>query len=49
MFQIRSEAKQLYLQFQSSTDLPNYLITDEGKLRQVLILNNHSKMLVLCA
>lgn len=37
MFQIRSEAKQLYLQFQRSTDLPNYIITDEGKLRQVLI------------
>ncbi|PSF35693.1 hybrid sensor histidine kinase/response regulator [Aphanothece hegewaldii CCALA 016] len=37
MFQIRAQAKQIFLQFQIATDLPQYIITDEGKLRQVLI------------
>lgn len=37
MFQSRAEAKQLLLQFQIVADLPRYIITDEGKLRQVLI------------
>jgi CheY-like chemotaxis protein/anti-sigma regulatory factor (Ser/Thr protein kinase) len=37
MFQIRAEAKQLYLQLQRSADLPQFVIGDEGKLRQVLI------------
>lgn len=37
MFQVRAEAKQLSLQFDIATDLPQYVFTDEGKLRQVLI------------
>jgi two-component system sensor histidine kinase/response regulator len=35
MFQIRAEAKRLSLQFEVA--VPQYVITDEGKLRQVLI------------
>lgn len=35
MFQIRAEAKRLSLQFEVT--VPQYVITDEGKLRQVLI------------
>ncbi len=37
MFQVRAEAKQLDLQVNWSADLPQFVITDEGKLRQVLI------------
>ncbi|MDX2097862.1 MAG: PAS domain S-box protein [Leptolyngbyaceae cyanobacterium bins.59] len=37
MFQSRAEAKQLSLTFDLAENLPHYVITDEGKLRQVLI------------
>ncbi|MEH2071729.1 MAG: PAS domain S-box protein [Nostoc sp.] len=37
MFQVRTQAKQLFLKFEMSPDLPRYVQTDEGKLRQVLI------------
>ncbi|UBF29211.1 PAS domain S-box protein [Kovacikia minuta CCNUW1] len=37
MFQIRAAAKHLSLQFELASDLPQYVFTDEGKLRQVLI------------
>jgi two-component system sensor histidine kinase/response regulator len=37
MFQVRATAKQLSLQFEIAPDLPQYVLTDEGKLRQVLI------------
>ncbi|HBB33710.1 MAG TPA: hypothetical protein DDZ80_17250 [Cyanobacteria bacterium UBA8803] len=37
MFQIRTQAKQLSLQFDIAPDLPHYVLADEGKLRQVLI------------
>jgi signal transduction histidine kinase len=37
MFQIRAQAKQLSLKLEKPTDLPRYLITDEGKLRQILL------------
>lgn len=37
MFEIRAAAKQLSLQFELTPDLPQYVFTDEGKLRQVLI------------
>jgi two-component system, sensor histidine kinase and response regulator len=37
MFQSRAAAKHLSLQFKIAADLPHYVITDEGKLRQVLI------------
>lgn len=37
MFQIRAEAKHLSLQFDLAAELPQYVLTDEGKLRQVLI------------
>ncbi|WGV23377.1 PAS domain S-box protein [Halotia branconii] len=37
MFQVRTQAKQLCLQFEMSPNLPRYIHTDEGKLRQVLI------------
>ncbi|MDZ8187402.1 MAG: PAS domain S-box protein [Nostoc sp. ChiSLP02] len=37
MFQVRAQAKQLFLKFEMSPDLPRYIQTDEGKLRQVLI------------
>ncbi|MFB2835300.1 PAS domain S-box protein [Floridanema evergladense] len=37
MFQARAEAKQLSLEFDIATNLPQYVFTDEGKLRQVLI------------
>ncbi|MFQ4145412.1 PAS domain S-box protein [Chlorogloeopsis sp. ULAP02] len=37
MFQIRAQAKQLFLKFEIAPDLPQYINTDEGKLRQVLI------------
>jgi two-component system sensor histidine kinase/response regulator len=37
MFEVRTQAKQLTLQFDLAPDLPPYVLTDEGKLRQVLI------------
>ncbi|MDF5708525.1 MAG: PAS domain S-box protein [Nostoc sp. S4] len=37
MFQVRTQAKQLFLKFEMSPDLPRYIQTDEGKLRQVII------------
>uniref|UniRef100_B8HZD3 Circadian input-output histidine kinase CikA n=1 Tax=Cyanothece sp. (strain PCC 7425 / ATCC 29141) TaxID=395961 RepID=B8HZD3_CYAP4 len=37
MFQGRAEAKQLALNVNLAADLPRYVISDEGKLRQVLI------------
>lgn len=37
MFQVRAEAKQLSLKFDLAADLPQYIFTDEGKVRQVLI------------
>jgi two-component system sensor histidine kinase/response regulator len=45
MFQIRAEAKQLSLQFEREANLPQWICTDEGKLRQVLtnLLSNAVK------
>jgi len=37
MFQLRAEAKELQLVFDRSSDVPQYIRTDEIKLRQVLI------------
>ncbi|MGP1373094.1 MAG: PAS domain S-box protein, partial [Almyronema sp.] len=37
MFQFRAEAKQLQLRVGLAADVPQYIKTDEGKLRQVLI------------
>jgi PAS domain S-box-containing protein len=37
MFQVRAQAKQLFLRFEMAPNLPRYIQTDEGKLRQVLI------------
>ncbi|MCL6432739.1 MAG: PAS domain S-box protein [Leptolyngbyaceae cyanobacterium HOT.MB2.61] len=37
MFQTRAENKQLSLEFSLAPDLPQHIVTDEGKLRQVLI------------
>lgn len=37
MFLIRATSKQLTLQFDLAPDLPQYVLTDEGKLRQVLM------------
>lgn len=37
MFQVRTQAKQLFLKFEIACELPRYIKTDEGKLRQVLI------------
>ena len=37
MFQIRAEAKQLWLEFFLAPDLPQYVIGDSRKLRQLLI------------
>ncbi len=37
MFQIRTQSKQLFLEFDIAADLPQFVVTDEGKLRQVLI------------
>ncbi|WP_144051068.1 CHASE2 domain-containing protein [Calothrix sp. PCC 6303] len=37
MFQLRANAKGLHLQFENIGDIPHYIQTDEGKLRQVLI------------
>lgn len=37
MFQIRVDAKNIYLNLETSADLPQFIKTDEKKLRQVLI------------
>ncbi|HIK18689.1 MAG TPA: PAS domain S-box protein [Leptolyngbyaceae cyanobacterium M33_DOE_097] len=37
MFQFRAESKGLHLILESSLEMPRYIQTDEGKLRQVLI------------
>ncbi|MBD2165174.1 PAS domain S-box protein [Calothrix membranacea FACHB-236] len=37
MFQVRTQAKRLFLKFEIAANLPRYIQTDEGKLRQVLI------------
>jgi two-component system sensor histidine kinase/response regulator len=37
MFQERAERKHLVLEFDRSADLPQHVIADEGKLRQILI------------
>ena len=37
MFQMRAETKDLYLKLEKSDDLPQFIRTDEKKLRQVLI------------
>ncbi|HEY9649738.1 MAG TPA: PAS domain S-box protein [Coleofasciculaceae cyanobacterium] len=37
MFQLKASSKSLQLSFERSLDVPQYLRTDEGKLRQVLI------------
>jgi two-component system sensor histidine kinase/response regulator len=37
MFQIRATAKNLSLQFKVADDVPRYILSDEGKLRQILI------------
>ncbi len=37
MFQLKAKAKQLQLQFQHHSEIPQYIHTDESKLRQVLI------------
>jgi two-component system, sensor histidine kinase and response regulator len=37
MFQIRTQSKQLFLEFDIAANLPQFVVTDEGKLRQVLI------------
>ena len=37
MFRVRTEAKNLRLIFEKDANLPRYIATDEGKLRQILI------------
>jgi predicted ATPase/signal transduction histidine kinase/CheY-like chemotaxis protein/tRNA A-37 threonylcarbamoyl transferase component Bud32 len=37
MFSLRTQAKQLALNFEIDADIPEYVVSDEGKLRQVLI------------
>lgn len=37
MFQVRAASKKLYLEVELSENLPQYIFTDQGKLRQVLI------------
>jgi PAS domain S-box-containing protein len=37
MFQIKAQSKRLKLTFEQTSDLPNYIRTDETKLRQVLV------------
>jgi PAS domain S-box-containing protein len=37
MFQIKCQSKGLWLTFEQTNDLPNYIRTDETKLRQVLV------------
>ncbi|MEO0458366.1 MAG: GAF domain-containing protein [Cyanobacteria bacterium P01_A01_bin.114] len=37
MFQLKAASKRLRLSFEKAADLPRYIKTDEGKLRQVLI------------
>ncbi len=45
MFELRAAEKDIILQFEQDPDLPRYIRTDQGKLRQVLInlLNNALK------
>ncbi len=45
MFQMRADTKDLYLKLEQSADLPQFIRTDEKKLRQVLInlINNALK------
>ncbi len=45
MFQLRAAEKQIFLDFQYSSNLPPYIVSDQGKLRQVIInlLNNAIK------
>ncbi|MGI0489827.1 CHASE2 domain-containing protein, partial [Pantanalinema rosaneae CENA516] len=37
MLQVKARAKQLHLRFERTSDLPQYVVADEGKLRQVLL------------
>jgi two-component system sensor histidine kinase/response regulator len=37
MFQLRADDKRLTLQVEITADVPRYIVTDEGKLRQVLM------------
>jgi signal transduction histidine kinase/PAS domain-containing protein len=37
MFQVQIQAKQLWLKFEIAADVPQYIHTDAGKLRQILI------------
>lgn len=37
MFRIKTDAKNLTLLFEFSDDLPGYIVTDEGKLKQIII------------
>lgn len=37
MFRLRTDDKQLHFSIECAADLPNYVVTDESKLRQVLI------------
>ncbi|NJL94990.1 MAG: PAS domain S-box protein [Anaerolineae bacterium] len=37
MFQVRAQAKQLYLRLKLEPDVPRFIRADEGKLRQILI------------
>ena len=37
MFKVRTDSKDLRLLFELADDLPRYIVTDEGKLRQILI------------
>lgn len=37
MFQFKADSKQLNLSFDLATDVPQYIQTDESKLRQILI------------
>ena len=37
MFRVKTDAKNLSLLFEYSDDLPKYVVTDEGKLRQIII------------
>ncbi|AFZ23098.1 signal transduction histidine kinase [Cylindrospermum stagnale PCC 7417] len=37
MFQVRAQSKKLYLTVELAPNLPQYIFTDEGKLRQVVI------------
>ena len=53
MFQLQAQSKELQLIFERSPDVPQYVQTDEIKLRQVLInllemrLNLHRKVALM--